>query len=107
MHYLCIMKKNVSRIEREKKIVSLMIRLYCRHVEHHAQLCDSCRSLMEYACQRLERCSFGEEKKACRRCPVRCYKPAMREKMRLVMRTIGPRMIFYAPMETLRHWLNL
>lgn len=98
-------KKN--KIESEKQIVSLMIRLYCRHIEHNESLCDSCRSLMAYAHQRLDRCRFGEEKTSCRRCPVHCYKPEMRERMRVVMRRIGPRMIFYAPLTTLKHWLDL
>jgi hypothetical protein len=83
-----------GRIEREKKTVKAMIRIYCR--DHHAgggELCDECAAMFDYAGRRLDRCVFGDEKPACNRCPVHCYKPDMRERVRVVMRYAGPRMI--------------
>lgn len=99
------MKK--QRIAREKKIVGLMIRLYCRRKEKSAVLCPDCEELLRYAHARLDHCPFGERKSSCKKCTVHCYKPAMRERMRLVMRFSGPRMLLYAPWAAIRHLLNL
>ena len=68
-----------SRITREKKIVELMIRLYCKSKEGHKELCPECQALLEYAHTRLDRCPFGEKKSTCRLCTVHCYKPGMRK----------------------------
>ncbi|GAA6254630.1 nitrous oxide-stimulated promoter family protein [Bacteroides sp. f07] len=99
------MKK--QRIAHEKKIVGLMIRLYCRRKEKNAVLCPDCEELLRYAHARLDHCPFGERKSSCKKCTVHCYKPAMRERMRLVMRFSGPRMLLYAPWAAIRHLLNL
>lgn len=99
------MKK--QRVAHEKKVVELMIRIYCRKKEKNASLCPDCEELLRYAHARLDRCPFGEKKSSCKKCTVHCYKPAMRERMRLVMRFSGPRMMLYAPWEALRHLLNL
>lgn len=95
-----------SRMAREKRVVGVMIRLYCRKKEHNPTLCPDCAALLAYAEARLDRCPFGEEKTSCQRCKVHCYRPAMREKMKAVMRFSGPRMLLYAPLEALRHWLG-
>ena len=99
------MKK--QRIAHEKKIVGLMIRLYCRRKEKNAVLCPDCEELLRYAHARLDHCPFGERKSSCKKCTVHCYKPAMRERMRLVMRFSGPRMLLHAPWAAIRHLLNL
>ncbi len=94
---------NLSRIEREKHVVRLMIDLYCRKKEGHATRCPACQTLLSYAYARLERCPFGEAKTSCQRCPIHCYKADMRERMRQVMRFSGPRMLLYHPWIALRH----
>ncbi len=91
------------RVADEKRTVEQMIRLYCRHKEGNAELCDSCRHLLEYAAARLERCPHGDAKPTCRKCTVHCYRPAEREKIRLIMRYSGPRMMIYHPAAALRH----
>ena len=93
----------MSRIAQEKRTVEQMIRLYCRHNEGEQELCPACKELLDYAHARLARCPFGERKKTCRRCPVHCYKRDMRERMRLVMRYAGPRMLWRHPVAALRH----
>ena len=80
-----------------------MIRLYCRKKEGNSELCPECRELLDYALLRLSRCKFGEKKTSCKRCPIHCYKPDMRQRMREVMRYSGPRMLFYEPLEAIRH----
>lgn len=95
-----------SRITREKKIVELMIRLYCKSKEGHKELCPECRALLEYAHTRLSRCPFGEGKTSCRLCAVHCYKPEMRRRIQEVMRYAGPRMILHHPVEAIRHLIE-
>ena len=94
----------MGRIEREKKTVAAMIRIYCRD-QHGGRkaLCESCRALLQYAWQRLDKCPFGEGKSTCARCTVHCYQPRMREEIRRVMRYAGPRMLYTHPILAIRH----
>lgn len=90
--------------QREKQMVSQMIALYCRRTHHtRGALCPDCAALNQYACARSDRCPFMETKTFCSNCRVHCYKPDMREKIRIVMRFSGPRMIFYHPVAAIRH----
>ena len=66
-------------------------------------VCGDCRELLEYSLARLEHCKFGNAKTKCHKCPVHCYRPDMREKIRTVMRFSGPRMLLYHPLEALRY----
>ena len=66
-------------------------------------LCGECSELLEYSLARLEHCKFGNAKTKCHKCPVHCYRPDMREKIRTVMRFSGPRMLLYHPLEALRY----
>lgn len=96
----------MTRIKREKLVVGQMVRLYCRH--HHAPttggtLCPECAALLQYAHARLSRCRFGEEKTTCKRCPIHCYRPDMKQRISQVMRWAGPRMLLYHPLAALRH----
>ena len=99
------MKKN-RRIQEEKAVVEQMIRLYCRRKEGNARLCPQCEELLFYAHSRLEHCRFGADKPTCQQCPVHCYRPQMRERVRTVMRWAGPRMILYHPIAALRHLIR-
>ena len=90
--------------EREKRMVSQMILLYCRK-NHNTPggLCPQCRKLDDYARARSEYCPFMETKTFCSNCWVHCYRSEMREEIRKVMRFSGPRMIFYHPAAAIRH----
>lgn len=91
-----------SPIEWEKDTIKKMINLYCRERHHVKQgLCDDCRELMVYALKRLDSCGFGGNKPTCKKCPVHCFKPDMRERVKKVMRHAGPRMIIYHPLEAI------
>lgn len=97
-------KMNVDgKRQREKEIVGLMIGLYCRNQHGSKALCPECAALEAYAKQRIDHCPFMQTKTFCSSCKVHCYKPDMREKIRLVMRFAGPRMIFYHPIMAIRH----
>ena len=89
----------------EKLLVGEMIGLYCRK-QHHSpkgSLCPECQQLQEYALTRIEHCPFMETKTFCSACRVHCYKPAMREQIRAVMRWAGPRMLPVHPVLSIRH----
>lgn len=96
-----------TKREREKKLVSQMIALYCKK-KHHTRdgLCPECAALEAYARQRSEKCPFMETKTFCSNCPVHCYKADMREKIRKVMAFSGPWMLLYHPVTAIRHVLE-
>ena len=96
-----------GRIGVERKTIQRMVGIYCQ--AHHKPadgLCDECRELFEYALARLDRCRFGADKPACVDCPVHCYKPTMRKRVRTVMRYAGPRMLLRHPILALLHQYN-
>lgn len=89
--------------EEEKLIIKQMISIYCRYNHHTKQLCPDCIDLLEYANKRIDNCPMRDTKTFCSNCPVHCYKPDMREKIRTVMRYSGPRVIFYHPILAIKH----
>jgi len=98
-----------KRLAREEKTVAAMVGIYCRG--NHARLeagglCPDCRELLDYASARLEKCRFQADKPNCADCPVHCYKPSMREKVKEVMRYAGPRMMFRHPVLAFFHLWN-
>ena len=96
------------RLQRERKTIQKMINLYCRqnHRTDNQDLCPECTTLQEYALERLHRCPFQENKTTCAKCTVHCYRPAMREQIRQVMRYAGPRMILFHPILAILHLLD-
>jgi len=110
----------MTRIEEEKKTVRQMVEIYCKG-HHHASpplrgfcrrakcrdggrpLCEDCSALLDYAFARLDHCKFGEKKPTCKACPIHCYKPAMREQMKVAMRYAGPRMLWHHPVSAIKH----
>ena len=96
----------MERIVWEKRTVSHMIKLWCRKNHGGKELCSECRALLDYSLSRLDHCKFGNAKTKCHKCPVHCYRPDMREKIRVVMRFSGPRMLLYHPLEALRYLLS-
>jgi len=95
------------RLRRELRTVRVMIAMYCQR-HHHPQeyLCPECQELFEYTEKRLRGCRFGKDKPTCLRCPVHCYKPEMREKIRQVMRFSGPRMLWRHPLLAVMHIID-
>lgn len=93
-----------TKREREKRMVSQMIALYCRKKHHtRGDLCPQCAALDAYAKMRADKCPFMDTKTFCSNCRIHCYKPDMRAKIREVMRFAGPRMILYHPVTAIRH----
>lgn len=102
------MSGNQKRIDREKAVIRQMIAVYCRRRHHGAagELCTDCRELLDYACRRLDRCPKGERKSSCRKCEIHCYSPSYRQRMRSVMKYVGPRMLLINPIAAIRHMLS-
>ena len=95
-------KRFVRRV-RELKTIEVMIGMYCAHHHGVPNLCADCTDLFEYARRRLERCVFGDAKPNCAKCVVHCYNKDMRERIRVVMRWAGPRMLLRHPVLGVRH----
>ncbi|WP_322508569.1 nitrous oxide-stimulated promoter family protein [Anaerolinea sp.] len=96
------------RIARERKTILAMSRIYC--ADHHGlpdgNLCMECQELLDYAFFRLEKCPYQEKKPTCANCPIHCYKPEMRERVRQMMRHAGPRMLLRHPILAIAHLLD-
>ena len=92
-----------QRIEREKLTIKRMIAIY----EQQCPTADADHShyehLFDYAMKRLDRCPFGDEKPACKQCPIHCYQAKQREEMKQIMRWAGPRMLWRHPVLTYFH----
>ena len=95
-----------KRLDRERRTIRLMIEIYCRGHHGSRKLCSNCLELFAYAMERIDKCAFRAQKPACSACSVHCYKPAMREQVRRVMRYAGPRMVIRHPMLTIRHYAD-
>jgi hypothetical protein len=91
-------------MKREKKTIGYMTEIYCK--KHHGiedELCPECSQIREYAFLRLDKCPFQEKKTTCGKCVVHCYRPDMKEKVKIIMRYSGPRMLLYHPGLALHH----
>ena len=101
------MKDIETKREREKKMISQMIALYCRR-NHHTRgvLCPECAALNDYARARSEHCPFMETKTFCSNCRVHCYDQAHRQRIKEVMRFSGPRMLMHHPLLALSHLIE-
>lgn len=107
-------KENQPAIEKKRKkeqyVVTEMIALYCRknhkNVDKQNALCPECEELATHAAARSEHCPRMEEKTFCVNCKIHCYKPEMRERIRVVMRFSGPRMLLYHPILAIWHLIT-
>jgi len=96
----------MDRLTRERATVAAMVRIFCRAHHGGPALCRDCAALLQYANYRLDRCPFDADKPTCVACPVHCYRPAERQRMREVMRYAGPRMLWRHPYLAIRHLLD-
>lgn len=95
-----------KRISREKLTIYKMITLYERSNPDAIAEPAHYQALYEYAVKRLDKCVFGEEKPACKQCPVHCYQPVKREEMKKIMRWAGPRMLWHHPILAILHLID-
>lgn len=101
------MTRNQKRLSRERHTLQFMIGIYCRGRHQRGKsICGVCQQLADYAMQRIIRCPFQNAKPTCAQCPVHCYNPTMRERVREVMRYAGPRMMLHHPILAILHALD-
>ena len=112
-----------ARELKDLKILALFTSVYCR--AHHAgpyaipdmaeaelrrlplhqyPVCAECAAFLAYAFARRLRCPL-EEKPACKHCPVHCYKPGHRDKVREIMHFSGRHLIRRGRLDLLWHYL--
>ncbi|WP_153916350.1 nitrous oxide-stimulated promoter family protein [Shewanella sp. TC10] len=92
----------------ELNTMTAMAKIYCRahhQPEHNQALCAECTELLQYAETRLDRCPYGQDKPTCNKCPVHCYKPHMKQRVREIMIYSGPRMLIPHPIMSIKHLL--
>ncbi|MGB5716945.1 MAG: nitrous oxide-stimulated promoter family protein [Gammaproteobacteria bacterium] len=97
----------LGRIEREKRTVEAMVRIYCS--DQHAtsdEICENCTRLLTYARSRLDTCPFQANKPTCNHCKVHCYSKTRQHEIQKVMRYSGPRMLFRYPLLSLWHLID-
>ena len=94
------------RINREKKTIAAMFRVYCRGKHEEQELCDDCRELLAYAEERLDNCPFQDKKASCTKCLIHCYNQPMRDRVREVMRFSGPKMMARHPYLAIMHLID-
>jgi len=91
-------------MKREKQTIVHMVDIYCKN--HHntkGELCTECKEFQEYALLRLDKCPFQEKKAICGKCVIHCYRSDMKQKVKIVMRYAGPRMLLHHPSSVLYH----
>lgn len=92
----------------EKKTIAVMVEIFCadKHDTAKGQLCSGCQELLDYAYKRLDKCPLGADKGPCAKCETHCYKPEMRDRVRVVMAYAGPRMMKKHPVLAVKHLLG-
>ncbi len=89
------------RVQREKKIVGLMVNKYCEEIHNNSSLCKDCNDLLEYTEKRLLSCPYIKNKPVCSKCDIHCYNKKQKDRIKEVMQTIGPKMIYTNTLDTL------
>lgn len=108
---------------KDLKVLGLFTAVYCRR--HHGgeksalssaelegdklglgkyRYCADCREFLAYAIQRRLRCPL-DPKPTCKECPVHCYRPGHRERVREIMRFSGKHLIKRGRLDLLWHYL--
>ncbi|MFC1585165.1 nitrous oxide-stimulated promoter family protein [Fibrobacterota bacterium] len=99
--------KESRRISREKRTIEVMVRMHCRDTHNPDDgLCGDCEELLDYAVKRIDKCPFKDKKPQCNKCPVHCYKPVLRGKVKEAMRYSGPRMLKRHPVLAVLHIID-
>lgn len=107
---------------KDLKVLGLFTAVYCRR--HHGgeksgltageldagklglgkyRYCPECQEFLAYAIQRRLRCPL-DPKPSCKECPVHCYRPGHRERVREIMRFSGMYLIKRGRLDLLWHY---
>jgi hypothetical protein len=69
------------------------------------EVCADCRKLLSHAVTKRARCPL-DPKPSCRLCPVHCYAPSYRQRIREVMKFSGRHLILRGRLHLLLHFLE-
>lgn len=94
-----------KRVQREIKTINKMIKLYENSHPASIEQPNLYQDLYTYAVKRLDKCRYGENKPACKQCPVHCYQPKMREQMKRIMHW-WIKMIIFHPILAIKHLID-
>lgn len=94
------------KIEQERKVVDLMIKVYCKKKHKSKTLCPECQELQDYVHLRLSKCPFKDNKGFCQNCKIHCYSKDKQAQIKAVMRYSGPRMLLYHPIIAIKHLIE-
>ena len=114
------MNELTPRQQKDLKVLSHFIDLSCRSRHRGRQttvpepvisrlvgrprpLCPECLELLDYAARRLRSCPL-DPKPSCKKCPVHCYRPDFRARIRETMTWSGKRMILRGRLDLIRHY---
>ena len=102
------MDKLQHKREQELKTVTEMIGIYCRdiHKTDGLTLCPECQELLDYVEKRVAACPRMDEKTFCSACKTHCFAPNRRDRIKIIMRYSGPKMMFRSPMMAIKHKLT-
>jgi hypothetical protein len=102
------------RLHRDARVLHAFIGVYCQ--QHHQpqsdshcvtaagwHYCPQCWELLQYALQRDKLCRL-DPKPACKDCPVHCYAPDKRQRIRQVMGFAGQHFIRRGRLDWLWHY---
>ena len=95
-----------KRIDREKRVVKIMIQKYCTDFHNSETLCNECDDLLNYSIKHLLACPFAENKPVCSKCTIHCYSKNYKKLMQQVMRYAGPKMLYEHPKDTILYFLD-
>jgi hypothetical protein len=101
-----IQSKNNERsiIKREKKMVKIMVRIYCnaKHKTNGPPYLK-CNEFLEYVLVRLDKFPYHVEKTTCGKCGLSCYESRKKEMDLEIFYFSGPRMLIRHPVLTFHH----
>jgi len=95
-----------NRLDTEKKIFEKMVLIYCKKKHKYDSACMDCREIIKYGHNKINNCIHGKEKPFCSKCTVHCYEKNIKEKVKDIMIFSGPRIFFYHPIVSLKHFLS-
>lgn len=94
-------------------VLTLFTAVYCAGHKHPGReplegargeaVCPECRDFLTYACERRRRCPL-KPKPTCKHCPVHCYRPGHRGRVKEIMRYSGKRLILRGRFDLLWHY---
>lgn len=113
----------LSKKERKDlRVLVTFTAVYCRHhhdaprtgadvganacsplVDGRYEVCDDCREFLAYAVARRMHCPL-DPKPVCKHCPVHCYKPDYRQRVKDVMRFSGKHLLLRGRLDLLWHY---